>query len=105
MIWVHAVCHRGFLNISADDFCYDCRIKGYDASPSYAEYSKTRLRRPLKKNTKIGFHDRLSECIKVIFNFSDPVQKKAPKVAKSKAKLSDKKMNQFTPAQQELILK
>ena len=23
LIWVHTVCHRGFLNISADDFCWD----------------------------------------------------------------------------------
>ena len=32
LIWVHTVCHRGFLNISADekadDFCCDWRIKG-----------------------------------------------------------------------------
>ena len=34
LIWVHTVCHRGFLNISADerkadDFCCDWRMKGY----------------------------------------------------------------------------
>ena len=28
MIWVHTVCHRGFLNISADDYCWDLGIKG-----------------------------------------------------------------------------
>ena len=32
LIWVHTVCHRGFLHISADekadDFCCDWRIKG-----------------------------------------------------------------------------
>ena len=31
LIWVHTVCYRGFLNISADekadDFCFDWRIR------------------------------------------------------------------------------
>ena len=28
LIWVHTVCHGGFLNISADDFCCDWRFNG-----------------------------------------------------------------------------